>query len=78
MGVQKLKVTYEYVEKWDEEKEALYPYNDELNDNVYDKYLELAQKEKKVIFKTKKKFKCYKIYTFLINSNVKFINLILF
>ena len=44
-------VTYEYVEKWDEEKEALYPYNDELNDNVYDKYLELAQKEKKVIFK---------------------------
>ena len=44
-------VTYEYVEKWNEEKEALYPYNDELNDNVYLRYKELAEKEKKVIFK---------------------------
>ena len=44
-------ISYEYVEDWNEDKEALYAINDERNNNVYMKYKELAEKEKNIIFK---------------------------
>ena len=43
-------VSYEYFEEWNQDKECLYPLNDEKNNNVYIKYKELADEEKKVIF----------------------------
>ena len=44
-------IGYEYVEEWNENKEALYPLNDQTNSNVHLKYKEMAEKEKNVIFK---------------------------
>ena len=44
-------ISYEYVEDWNEDKEALYAINDERNNNVHMKYKELAEKEKNIIFK---------------------------
>ena len=44
-------VGYEFVEEWNEDKEALYPLNDERNNNIYYRYKDMADKEKKVIFK---------------------------
>ena len=43
-------VSYEYFDEWTEEKECVYPLNDEKNNNIYIKYKELADAEKKVIF----------------------------
>ena len=43
-------VSYEYYEEWNEDKECLYPLNDEKNNNLYLKYKELADQEKKVVF----------------------------
>ena len=43
-------VTYEYPDDWDPSKEAYYVINDERNNELADKYRELASKEKKVIF----------------------------
>ena len=43
-------VSYEYYEDWNEDKECVYPINDERNNNIYLKYRELADKEKKVVF----------------------------
>ena len=43
-------VSYEYFEEWNEDKECLYPLNDEKNNNIYIKYKELVDQEKNVIF----------------------------
>jgi UDP-galactopyranose mutase len=43
-------VSYEYYQEWNEDKECLYPLNDEKNNNLYLKYKELADQEKKVVF----------------------------
>ncbi len=52
--IQEMKKTivgYEYVEKWNEDKEPAYAINDKRNNNIYLKYKEMAEKEKNVIFK---------------------------
>lgn len=43
-------ITREYPDSWNKEKEPYYPINDEKNNALYEKYKELANKEKKVIF----------------------------
>ena len=43
-------VSYEYYEEWNEQKECVYPLNDEKNNNVFLKYKELMENEKKIIF----------------------------
>ena len=43
-------VTYEYPEDWTPEKEAYYAINDEKNNQLAEKYRQLAKKEKNVIF----------------------------
>lgn len=43
-------ITKEYPAKWTRGDEPYYPINDELNNTIYDKYKELADKESKVIF----------------------------
>lgn len=43
-------ITKEYPAKWNRGDEPYYPINDELNNTIYDKYKELADKESKVIF----------------------------
>ncbi len=43
-------VTKEYPAEWSKGDEPYYPMNDEKNNLLYDKYKELASKEKKVIF----------------------------
>ena len=43
-------ISYEYSEEWDETKEGYYPVNDEKNSKLYQKYKELADLEKNVIF----------------------------
>ena len=43
-------ISYEYSEEWDDTKEGYYPINDEKNSKLYEKYKELADKEKNVIF----------------------------
>ena len=43
-------VTYEYPDDWTEEKEAYYVINDDKNNNLKEKYQELATKEENVIF----------------------------
>ena len=43
-------ISYEYSEEWDDTKEGYYPINDEKNSKLYEKYKELADKEKSVIF----------------------------
>ena len=42
-------ITYEYPEKWDRSKEKYYPINDDANNKLYNKYLELAKKEKNLL-----------------------------
>jgi UDP-galactopyranose mutase len=50
-GTQKKTViTKEYPQEWDDTKEPYYPINDKKNNNLFDKYKKLAQKESKVIF----------------------------
>ena len=48
--MKKTVVSKEYSEEWDETKEGYYPVNDEKNNNLYQKYKELADKETNVIF----------------------------
>lgn len=43
-------ITYEYPQKWKKGIEAYYPINDEKNSKLFEKYRNLANKEKKVIF----------------------------
>ena len=43
-------ITKEYPADWQPGEEAYYPVNNEKNQNLYQKYVELAQKEKNVIF----------------------------
>lgn len=43
-------ITHEYPIEWTREKEAYYPMNDEKNNQLYDKYKLLAEKETNVIF----------------------------
>jgi len=43
-------ISKEFSEEWDETKEAYYPVNDEKNNNLYNKYKKLADKENNVIF----------------------------
>ena len=43
-------IFYEYTDKWDENKEPFFPINDKKNNELYNKYKELANKEKNVIF----------------------------
>ncbi len=48
--LKKTVVTKEYPDKWNIEKEPYYTINDERNNNLYQKYKELADKNEKVIF----------------------------
>lgn len=43
-------ITKEYPSEWKEGEEPYYPVNDEKNNKLYEKYRELAEKEKNVIF----------------------------
>ena len=43
-------ITREYPDTWNKEKEPYYPINNEKNNQLYAKYKELADKDKKVIF----------------------------
>lgn len=43
-------ITREYPDEWNKEKEPYYPINNEKNNNLYEKYKELAEKDDKVIF----------------------------
>ena len=43
-------ITREYPDSWNREKEPYYPINNEKNNELYQKYKELADKEDKVIF----------------------------
>ncbi len=43
-------ISKEYSDKWDKNKEPYYPINDEKNNNLYEKYRNLANKDEKVIF----------------------------
>ena len=43
-------ISREYSDKWDETKEPYYPINNEKNNALYEKYAELASKDKNVIF----------------------------
>lgn len=43
-------VSREYSTEWDETKEPFYPVNDDRNMELYNRYRELAEKEKNVIF----------------------------
>lgn len=43
-------VTREYPDSWTKEKEPYYPINNDKNNNLYQKYKELADKDTKVIF----------------------------
>ena len=43
-------ISREYSDKWDETKEPYYPINNEKNNSLYEKYAELAKKDKNVIF----------------------------
>lgn len=43
-------ITKEYPKTWSKGEEAYYPMNDEKNSKLYDKYVELSEKEDKVIF----------------------------
>jgi len=43
-------ITYEYPATWDKGSEAYYPVNDSKNEQLYAKYISLANQEEKVIF----------------------------
>lgn len=47
---QKTVISKEYSDKWTKDKEPYYPINNEKNNKLYEKYKELANKEKKIIF----------------------------
>ena len=47
---EKTVITKEYPSEWKEGDEPYYPVNDEKNNRLYEKYKELAEKEKNVIF----------------------------
>lgn len=47
---QKTVITKEYPVKWNKGDEPYYPINNERNNEIYNRYRELAQKESKVIF----------------------------
>lgn len=47
---EKTVITREYPSEWKEGDEPYYPVNDEKNNELYEKYRELAEKEKNVIF----------------------------
>ena len=48
-SVGKTIVSREYSDKWDPSKEPYYPINNEKNNTLYEKYKELADRDKKVI-----------------------------
>lgn len=43
-------ITREYPDKWTQEKEPYYPINNERNNGLYEKYRELANQDKNIIF----------------------------
>lgn len=43
-------ITREYPDSWNKEKEPYYPINNDKNNSLYEKYLELSKEEKNVIF----------------------------
>ena len=43
-------ISKEYSDKWTKEKEPYYPINNAENNNLYNKYQQLAQKDKNIIF----------------------------
>ena len=43
-------LTREYPDKWTQEKEPYYPINNERNNGLYEKYKELANQDKNIIF----------------------------
>lgn len=43
-------ITREYPDKWTQEKEPYYPINNERNNGLYEKYKELANQDKNIIF----------------------------
>ena len=43
-------ITREYPQNWDKSTEPYYPINDNKNNKLYDKYVELANKDKNIIF----------------------------
>lgn len=43
-------ISREYSDKWNRDKEPYYPINNDKNNKLYEKYKELAKKDKKVIF----------------------------
>lgn len=43
-------ISREYSDKWDETKEPYYPINNDKNNTLYEKYADLASKDKNVIF----------------------------
>lgn len=43
-------ITREYPDAWNKEKEAYYPINNEKNEELYNKYKEIADKESNIIF----------------------------
>ena len=47
---EKTVITKEYPDKWEQEKEPYYPINNEKNNALYEKYKELSEKDKNVIF----------------------------
>lgn len=49
-SVGKTIISKEYSDKWDVTKEPYYPINNDKNNELYDKYKELADKDKKIIF----------------------------
>ncbi len=43
-------VNYEYNVPWNEFNEPMFPINDERNNNIYEKYKDLAEENKNIIF----------------------------
>ena len=43
-------ITKEYPDSWNRDKEAYYPINNEKNNELYNKYKELSEKDTNVIF----------------------------
>ena len=48
--ISKTIITREYPDTWNKEKEAYYPINNDKNNELYQKYADLASKDKNVIF----------------------------
>ena len=49
-SVRKTIISREYSDKWDSSKEPYYPINNEKNNELYQKYADLASKDDKVVF----------------------------